>query len=81
MFINLRRKEFLELILTAEIATQYPVINLDHVRAIGIYDDTNGKYFTVNFSFNGGQDIIWKYDSKELRDAKLAEAKKIMNNK
>ena len=67
------------MVLTAEIATQYPVINLSHVRAIGTYDDTNGKYFTVNFSFNGGQDITWKYESKEKRDAKMAEAQKIMN--
>lgn len=67
------------MIITAEIATQYSVINLDTVRAIGVYDDTNGNYFTLNFSFIGGSDIVWKYDSKDKRDNKLAEAQKLMN--
>lgn len=67
------------MIITAETATQYSVINLDTVRAIGIYDDTNGNYFTLNFSFIGGSDIVWKYDSKDKRDNKFTEAQKLMN--
>lgn len=67
------------MIITAEIATQYSVINLDTVRAIGVYDDTNGNYFTLNFSFIGGSDIVWKYDNNDKRDNKFAEAQKLMN--
>jgi hypothetical protein len=69
------------MILTAEFETQFPIINLSHVRAIGTFDDSNGKYFMLNFSFTGGNDISWKYDSKEKRDAKFAEAQRIMNGK
>lgn len=67
------------MIITADTAAQYTVINLDTVRAIGTYDDTNGNYFTLNFSYVGGSDIVWKYDNMEKRDNKFAEAQKIMN--
>ncbi len=67
------------MIITADTAAQYTVINLDTVRAIGTYDDTNGNYYTLNFSFTGGSDIVWKYDSKDKRDNKFTEAQKLMN--
>ncbi|MBL8016204.1 MAG: hypothetical protein JNK43_02955 [Ignavibacteria bacterium] len=58
--------------------TQFPVINLVHVRAIGTFNDPNGKYFMLNFSFTAGSDISWKYDSKEKRDEKFNEAKSLL---
>ncbi len=61
------------MIIKADTAAQYSVINLDSVRAIGIYDDTNGNYFTLNFSFIGGSDIVWKYDNQKQRDDKFKE--------
>lgn len=67
------------MIITAEIETQFPVINLIHVRAIGIFNDPNGKYFMLNFSLTGGSDISWKYDSKEKRDEKFNEAKSLLD--
>ncbi len=67
------------MIITAEIETQFPVINLIHVRAIGIFNDPNGKYFMLNFSFTGGSDISWKYNSKEKRDEKFNEAKSLLD--
>jgi hypothetical protein len=60
--------------ITAEIPTEYNIINLEHVAAIGIFDDPNGKYFMVNFQLAGGQKITWKYDDKKKRDAKVTEA-------
>ena len=66
------------MIFTAEMETQFPVINLNHVRAIGTFNDPNGKYFMLNFSFTGGSDISWKYDSKEKRDEKFTEAKSLL---
>ncbi|MEO8514623.1 MAG: hypothetical protein ABI543_13770 [Ignavibacteria bacterium] len=69
------------MLLTAEIDTKFQYVNLNLVAAMGSFDDRNGKYYTINFSITGGQDITWKYDSKETRDAKLAEAQKIMNEK
>ncbi|HMQ80732.1 MAG TPA: hypothetical protein PKE39_11625 [Ignavibacteria bacterium] len=69
------------MLLAAETETKFQHINLNFVAAIGTYDDSNGKYFTLNFSITGGQDITWKYESKEKRDSKLHEAQKMMNNK
>ena len=66
------------MIITAEMETQFPVINLIHVRAIGTFSDPNGKYFMLNFSFAGGSDISWKFDSKEKRDEKFTEAKSLL---
>jgi hypothetical protein len=60
--------------ISAEISTEYNIINLAHVAAIGTFDDPNGKYFMVNFQLAGGQKITWKYDDKQKRDAKVAEA-------
>lgn len=60
--------------ISAEISTEYNVINLGHVAAIGTFDDPNGKYFMVNFLLSNGQKITWKYDDKQKRDAKLTEA-------
>lgn len=69
------------MLLAAETEAKFQHINLNLVAAIGTYDDSNGKYYTLNFSITGGQDIIWKYDNKERRDSKLTEAQKIMNSK
>lgn len=66
------------MLLSAETETKFQYVNLNNVAAIGVYDDTNGKYFTINFSISGGQDIIWKYDNKDKRDAKITEAKKLL---
>ena len=63
--------------LTAEIKTEFNIINLQHVSAIGIFDDPNGKYFIVNFKMNSGN-ISWKYDNQKQRDEKISEALKLM---
>lgn len=63
--------------LTAEIKTEFNIINLQHVSAIGIFDDPNGKYFMVNFKMNSGN-ISWKYDNQKQRDEKISEALKLM---
>lgn len=69
------------MLLAAETEAKFQHVNLNLVTAIGTYDDSNGKYYTLNFSITGGQDTIWKYESKDRRDSKLAEAQKIMNSK
>jgi hypothetical protein len=66
------------MLLSAETESKFQYVNLNLVAAIGTFDDNNGKYFTINFSISGGQDIIWKYDSKEKRDTKISEIVKIM---
>lgn len=69
------------MLLAADTEAKFQHINLNLVAAIGTYDDSNGKYYTLNFSITGGQDIVWKYDNKERRDSKLAEAQNLMNSK
>ncbi len=66
--------------LTAEIKTEFNIINLQHVSAIGIFDDPNGKYFIVNFKTNSGN-ISWKYDTQKQRDDKVAVSERILNGK
>ena len=64
--------------ITAEIKTEFNIINLQHVSAIGSFDDPNGKYFMINFKTTSGN-ISWKYDSQKQRDDKVAEAVSAMN--
>ncbi len=66
--------------LTAQIKTEFNIINLQHVSAIGTFDDPNGKYFMVNFKMASGN-ISWKYDTQKQRDDKVTEAQKNMNGK
>ena len=68
------------MLLSSETESKFQYVNLNLVAAIGTFDDSNGKYFTVNFSISGGQDITWKYDSKEKRDTKISEAVKFMRH-
>lgn len=66
--------------ITAEIKTEFDIINLQHVSAIGTFDDPNGKYFMINFKTTTGN-ISWKYDTQKQRDEKVAEAQKMMSGK
>ncbi len=66
--------------ITAEIKTEFSIINLQHVSAIGTFDDPNGKYFTINFKMAAGN-ITWKYDTQKQRDEKVMEAQTIMNGR
>ncbi|HAX49752.1 MAG TPA: hypothetical protein PK605_09015 [Ignavibacteria bacterium] len=65
------------MILKAEIKTEFNIINLRHVSAIGTFDDPNGKYFLINFRIESGN-VSWKYDTLKQRDDKIAEAMKLM---
>jgi hypothetical protein len=64
--------------ITAEIKTEFSIINLQQVSAIGTFDDPNGKYFMINFRMDSGN-ISWKYDTQKQRDEKVAEAVSAMN--
>ncbi len=66
------------MLLAAGTDTKFQYVNLNNVAAIGTYDDSNGKYFTITFTITGGQDVIWKYDNKENRDIKISQAVKLM---
>ena len=41
------------MLLAAETEAKFQHINLNLVAAIGTYDDSNGKYYTLNFSITG----------------------------
>lgn len=67
--------------LSAGIQTHFQYVNLNLVSGIGIYDDTGGKYFSVNFNLISGSQITWTYDNKQKRDDKVSEAVSLLNKK
>lgn len=66
------------MIIKADIKTEFTIINIKQVSAIGTFDDPNGKYFMINFRMDSGN-ISWKYDTQKQRDEKLAEAENLLS--